>query len=224
MNNFIISIIYLLFSFSFTLFCYKKFGKYGLFIWMMLSVIICNIQTVKLSEICGFVTSLGNISYGAVFLTSDILSENYGKDECMKAIWFSFMGMLVFTILMSLFLLYIPSSSDTSQQAFMTIFSYLPRITIASMISYLVSQMLDTHLYQFFKCKFNKIWISNNASTLISQLVDTILFTMISFLGVLSFFELVELMLTMLLFKWIIAIIDTPFMMLASKMKVDVAW
>lgn len=221
MHNFIISIIYLCFTFSLTTLCYKKFGKVGLFVWMMLSVVICNIQTIKLSEIGGFVTSLGNISYGAVFLTSDILSEKYGEKECFKAIKFSFLGMIVFTISMLLFLSYTPSKLDTSQEALSIVFSYMPRVTLASLTSYLISQVVDAKLYTWFKRKFKKVWISNNASTFISQMIDTFLFTCISFVGVLSGIELLELMITMLIFKWVIAFLDTPFMILVTKLKAN---
>ena len=51
MNNLLISIIYLILSFSLTLFIYKKYGKYGLYSWICVLVIICNIQTVKLADI-----------------------------------------------------------------------------------------------------------------------------------------------------------------------------
>ena len=53
MENIIISIIHLILSFAITIFCYKKYGKYGLYIWMSVLVIICNIQTTKISEIFG---------------------------------------------------------------------------------------------------------------------------------------------------------------------------
>ena len=77
MENIIISAIYLILSFAITIFCYKKYGKYGLYIWMSVLVIICNIQTTKISELFGLTISLGNISYGALFLTTDILTEKY---------------------------------------------------------------------------------------------------------------------------------------------------
>ena len=75
MNNLLISIIYLILSFSLTLFIYNKYGKYGLYSWICVLVIICNIQTIKLADIFGLTISLGNISYGALFLSTDILSE-----------------------------------------------------------------------------------------------------------------------------------------------------
>ncbi len=217
--NLLISISYLLISFFLTILCYKKFGKIGLYIWMCISIIICNIQTIKISELFGFVISLGNISYGSIFLTTDILSEKYGEKEATKAINLSFCSMLVFTLFMWIFLKYEPSSVDTSQKALETIFNYIPRITIGSMVAYYISQNIDTRIYQFLKKKYNRIWISNNISTFISQIFDTLLFVTISFFGTISNHDMIELIFTMILFKFIIAILDTPFIYIASKFK-----
>jgi len=52
-------------------------------------------------------------------------------------------------------------------------------------------------------------------------MIDTFLFTCISFVGVLSGIELLELMITMLIFKWVIAFLDTPFMILVTTLKAN---
>ena len=101
----------------------------------------------------------------------------------------------------------------------LTIFNYIPRITIGSLIAYIISQKCDTFLYNKLKEKYNKVWISNNVSTFISQVIDTLLFVVISFSGIMSIKEIGQLILTMLSFKWIIAILDTPFMLLSTKIK-----
>lgn len=165
MNNIILSILYLFISFTLTLVFFKKWGKYGLFIWMCLSVIICNIQSIKLSDIFGISISLGNISYGAIFLSTDILSEKYNKEITKKATLLSFVVMLSFTILMLLFLQYDPSVTDFSQNSLNTIFSFIPRITIGSLVAFYASQMIDTIIYSYLKEKYHKVWISNNVST-----------------------------------------------------------
>ena len=217
--NLFISFVYLILSFSLTVLCDKKYGKQGLIIWMCVSVILCNIQTIKIAEVFGWVISLGNISYGGIFLATDILSEKYGEKSAKEAIHLSFLAMLVFTFFMWLFLQYEPSTIDTSQEALLQIFNYIPRITLGSMTAYYVSQNLDTKLYRLLKDKFKKIWISNNGSTFLSQIVDTVLFVTISFYGVMNGNELLELGLTIILFKIIIAILDTPFIYLATMKK-----
>lgn len=219
MINTVISIIYLFLSFIATILCFKEYGKYGLYIWMCVLVIICNIQTVKIAEMFGLTISLGNISYGALFLTTDILSEKYGKKATIMATKLSFITMIIFTIFMYLFLQYKPSYIDTSQDALMQIFNCIPRITIASLTSYYCSQRCDAYLYSKLKEKYNKIWISNNVSTFISQTIDTLIFVSLSFIGVMNFSNIVEMIITMILFKWVIALLDTPFMLLTSRIK-----
>ena len=219
MNNLVISIVYLLLTFSLTVLIYKKAGRVGLYIFMSVSVIISNIETIKLIDFYGVVVSLGNISYGSIFLITDILSEKYGKESCKKAIRFSFLMMIIFTISMKLFLAYTPSSIDNSNEALLTIFNYMPRITIASLLAYYISSNCDAYLYSYFKSKFNKLFISNNLSTFISQIIDTFIFCTISFFNTMSLKELVTLGISMLVFKWLIALLDTPFMYLANSIK-----
>lgn len=219
MENIIISAIYLILSFAITIFCYKKYGKYGLYIWMSVLVIICNIQTTKISELFGLTISLGNISYGALFLTTDILTEKYGKNSTYNATKISFMTMAIFALLMYIFLQYKPSKIDFSQDALVTIFSYVPRVTAGSLLAYYISQRCDAFLYSKLKAKYNKVWISNNVSTMISQIVDTLIFVTIAFVGIMNYTEIIDLIITMILFKWVIALLDTPFMILVAKIK-----
>ena len=219
MENIIISVIYLILSFAITIFCYKKYGKYGLYIWMSVLVIICNIQTTKISEIFGLTISLGNISYGALFLTTDILTEKYGKNSTYNATKISFMTMAIFALLMYIFLQYKPSKIDFSQDALVTIFSYVPRVTAGSLLAYYISQRCDAFLYSKLKAKYNKVWISNNVSTMVSQIVDTLIFVTIAFVGIMNYTEIIDLIITMILFKWVIALLDTPFMILVTKIK-----
>lgn len=217
--NIIIALIYLLLSFTLTILCYKKYGKCGLYIWICISVIICNIQTVKLSEMFGLVVSLGNISYGSIFLSTDIISEKYGFEAAKIATKLSFIVMIIFTIMMQLFLYYKPSSIDVTQTSLINIFNYMPRITIGSLTAYYISQICDAKIYSILKQKTNKIWIKNNISTFISQIIDTIIFSSIAFYNTMSNIDLIKLMITMMLFKILIAVLDTPFMILITKMK-----
>lgn len=219
MNNLLISLIYLLITFGLTVLCYKQYGKFGLYIWICVSVIICNIQTIKISELFGLTISLGNISYGSIFLCTDILSEKYGKDSTKKATQLSFIIMIIFTCLMQLFLLYKPSSTDFTQNSLSTIFSCMPRITIGSLLAYYSSQICDAKIYAYLKNKYNKVWLSNNGSTFVSQIVDTFIFVIITFIGLISVKDIIGLMITMLCFKWVIALLDTPFMILVTKIK-----
>lgn len=219
MDTLILSIGYLLLTFILTLLCYKYFGKYGLIIWICICIIMCNIQTMKISEFFGLSLSLGNILYGSIFLASDILNHKYDKRWAKKATKLSFLVMIVFCILMYFFLQFPPSSIDTSQAALETIFSYVPRITFASLLAYYIGQTCDIHIFQFLNKKFNKLWLSNTVSTTVGQTVDTLIFVSISFIGILATNEITEIIVTMIVIKLLIAVCDTPFMYIANSIK-----
>ena len=71
---------------------------------MCLLVVICNIQIIILSKIFELTILLGNISYGVLFLTTDIISEKYGRNSVNTATNLSFVYMILITILMYMFL------------------------------------------------------------------------------------------------------------------------
>ena len=197
---------------------YRFFGKIGLFIWIPLAAVIANIQVVKTVELFGFTATLGNIVYATSFLATDILSENYGKEEARKAVFIGFFSLILLTVMMNLALLFKPHPSDFAHESLSTIFSIMPRIALGSLTAYGVSQLHDVWAYNFWKNKIpgkTTIWIRNNLSTMISQAIDTVIFTFIAFYGVFEQPVLVEILITTYFFKWIVAACDTPFLYIA---------
>lgn len=217
--NELLCVITLVISFTFVILSYKFLGKTGLFLWIAIATIVSNIQTVKLVNIFGIESSLGTILYGSTFLATDILNLKYGKKEAKKTILIGFLTMIVMTVFMSLCLKYTPSSNDFAQQSLITIFTLNIRITIASLIAFAFSQFIDTILFQKLQKKYNKLWLSNNASTMICQIIDTIIFCMITYYGLVDIHVIFQIMISMYAFKFIIALCDTPYIYIASKIK-----
>ena len=217
--NEILWILTLVLSFVSIILCYKYLGKNGLFLWIVVATLVSNIQTVKTVELFGLETSLGTILYGSTFLATDILNYKYGLKESRKTIIYGFLSMIMMTIFMVICLLYQPSINDFAQESLSTIFSFNIRITIASLVGFGVSQFIDTFLFHKLQKKYNKLWLSNNASTMIGQVVDTIIFTLITYVGTMNFNAIIEIMISMYIFKLMVALLDTPFMYLASKIK-----
>lgn len=217
--NEILFIITILVNFISILITYKLFNKTGLFVWVAISTIIANIEATKCVDIFNMSLTLGNVAYSTVFLATDILSEIYGGKEARKAVRIGFFSMIVFTILTQIDLLYTPNSQDLVNESMHIIFGFMPRLCFASLLTYIISNTLDTYLYEFIKNKFpeNKyLWIRNNASTMISQLIDSILFTIVAFLGIYSFDVIVNLIIVTYIIKFVVAVLDTPFIYIAK--------
>ena len=111
-----------------------------------------------------------------------------------------------------------PDPSDFSQGALETIFTILPRITIASITAYVISQLHDVWAYNFWKKRNPHIWVRNNLSTMVSQLIDSLVFVTIAFWGVFELSVFIQIAITTYVLKWVVAALDTPFIYIAKKM------
>ena len=81
MNNELLWLVMLLVNFLFIIAAYKFFGKWGLVMWIPISVIVANIQVIQTVELFGLVATLGNIVYASSFLVTDILSETMERKK-----------------------------------------------------------------------------------------------------------------------------------------------
>lgn len=214
-------LLLLLANFSAILFAYRFFGKLGLYIWIPIATILANIQVLKMVDLLSIGVTLGNITYASSFLVTDILSENYGEKSAKKAVFIGFFSLAATVIIMQIALMFKPNEFDFIQESLKNIFAILPRIALASLIAYGISQLHDVWAYEFWKkllpgVKF--LWLRNNASTIISQLIDSVLFTSIAFWGLLPKSEFVQILVTTYVLKLIVAVVDTPFLYLARSM------
>lgn len=221
LSNEILWLLLLLANFFAILAAYRFFGKTGLYIWIPISTILANIQVLKMVDLFTIGVTLGNITYASSFLVTDILSENYGKASAQKAVFIGFFSLSATVIIMNLALMFKPNEVDFIQESLKNIFSLLPRIALASLIAYGVSQLHDVWAYNFWKTRLPQtkfLWLRNNASTMVSQLLDSIIFTFIAFWAVLPTNEFFEILITTYLLKLIVAVVDTPFLYLAKMM------
>lgn len=192
--------------------------KEGLFLNVIIGTIIANLQVVKTVILFGFTATLGNVVYGSIFLSTDLLEELYGKKEAKKAVWFGFASLITMTILMQIALKLTPAPEDFAQAHLEAIFSIMPRIALGSLIAYLISQHHDVWAFGFWRklTKGKHLWLRNNLSTMVSQLIDTAIFCTIAFLGQFPMDIWWQIFWTTYIFKFIVAVFDTPFMYLGT--------
>ena len=183
--NEILWIIFALVDLCMVLVVYRMFGRVGLFGLMVFNLLLCNIQVLKTVELFGLTTTLGNVLYASVFLATDLLSEFYGKKEARKGVLLGFVALVMMVAYMQIALYFKPAPDDFAQPHLAALFGFLPRIALASMVAYLISQIHDVWAFHAIKERTgNKLlWLRNNASTMVSQLLDSVIFCVIAFWG-----------------------------------------
>ena len=206
-------------NFAFIMIAFRFWGKTGLFIWMPVSVIVANIQVTKTVVLFGLEATLGNIIYATSFLATDILAEFYSRKDASKAVRCGLFSLVAMTILMQMALLFKPSVNDFVSESLNTVFGLMPRIAIASLVAYVVSNYHDIWSFLHWKEKTGGrfLWLRNNASTMVSQLIDSVIFTLGAFLFTLPGRAMIEIIITTYLLKFITAACDTAMIYLAKK-------
>ena len=146
------------------------------------------------------------------FLVTDTISELYGRKTATKLVWMGFVLSAVMVLLVYVAKILPAAGFWDHQEAFETILGSVPRVVLASLTAYLISQHGDVLLFHFFRRLTNKrhLWLRNIASTIVSQAVDTVLFISIAFSGTVPAGALWNLMYTQYLIKVGVAVIDTP--------------
>lgn len=215
----------LVFIFGSVLLAYKLFGKAGLYVMSAVATILANIEVIILINAFGMEQTLGNVLFAATFLITDILSECEGKKEANKAVWIGIFSSVFFLLLSQSWTLYTPSENDLIFSSIKTVFSNTPRIVIASLIVYAISQLFDVWLYhkwwEFTEKRFgNKrkyLWLRNNGSTLISQILNNLLFTLFAFFGTYDIKTLISIFLSSYVIYIFTSLLDTPAVYIARR-------
>jgi len=143
-----------------------------------------------------FAVAAGVLPYPITFLCTDFISELYGRRRASRVVWVGFfLNLWVIAILWLATALpgFTPIEAETGmppapvwdaeKEAYIdpggwTLFQVRNLAfgaVAASMIAYLTAQLVDVHVFHFWKrlTKSRHLWLRNNGSTLVSQLVDT---------------------------------------------------
>lgn len=225
MINEILLIGSLIFIFGMVLVAYRFFGKTGLFCISAIATVLANIEVVILVNAFGMEQTLGNVLFASTFLVTDILSECEGKKEANKAVWLGVLSSIFFLVLSQSWIYYIPSENDFVHGSVKEVFANTPRMIIASLVVYAISQLFDVWLYHkwwaFTEKRFGDkrrfLWLRNNGSTLVSQLLNTLLFTLFAFWGTYDAKTLASIFLSSYVIYIVTSLLDTPAIYIARK-------
>ena len=220
MNNLLL-IISIIGIFSLMLIVKKFLGKAGLIGWMGIANILANLLLIKNINVLGISSTLGNVLFASNFLATDMLTENYGYKEAKKGVKFGIFSVIVFMIVTQVALLFVPNSQDVAQGSFELLFRFVPRISLASIAMFALSNIVDIRLYEWLRKKSNgkKMWLRNNLCTIISNGGENFLFYFIAFIGVMDIGTILAVSASATLIEIVVALCDTPFLYLSKKVK-----
>jgi hypothetical protein len=151
-------------------------------LFVMLAAIFCTCLT--LGNVTGgkaFATGVGPVSVGMIlfpvtFLLTDVINDFYGR---RGARYVTMVGAVMATL--SYVALVITTALPTDADSYFLageydkIFGGSAKLFLASLVAYLIGQILDINIFLFWKRATGgrHLWLRATGSTLLSQLVDT---------------------------------------------------
>lgn len=179
-----------------------------------------------------FNLTAGVIIWPVVFITTDIINEYYGKEGVKKisyltAILIAYIFVVIYIVTLlppAGFWQEVNNTDDLGNPfnmdfAFRKIFSQGLGIIIASLIAFIIGQLLDVFIFH----KLRKItgtkflWLRATGSTLISQLIDSFVVLYIAFhlLGDWNMAQVISVATINYIYKFGVAILLTPILYIA---------
>lgn len=187
-----------------------------LFALFVASMVMVNTLGTKIISILGIRVSVGIFFVPVLFLVTDIIGEVFGRAEASRFVNMATIMLVVLFVMMGVCIAIPPNESWGMQEQYAMVFGSSLRMTIASLVSFVVSQQLDVLMFSFWGkvTKGKHLWIRNNLSTIVSQLIDTTIFEFIAFWHLNDKFTtsyIISLIIPYWLFKVVFALLDTPF-------------
>ncbi len=157
--------------------------------------LVSNIMAVKVISIFGlFYFDAGTITFPFAYMLGDVLTEIWGYRIAKRIIWITLMCNILMVICTAIGVgLPSPDYLAETEQAYNHIFTYVPRIVIASLVGFLFGELSNAWLMVKIKhlTQGRWLWVRTIGSSALAYLFDSLPFVLIAFAGVVSAHDLI---------------------------------
>jgi uncharacterized integral membrane protein (TIGR00697 family) len=133
-----------------------------------------------------FAVSGAVLLFPITYIFGDVFTEVYGFAASRRAIWLGFFGTALLYLIGAI-VISLPSAPGwRNQQAFATVFGFIPRILAASLIAFWAGEFANSYTMARLKLITNgsMLWTRTIGSTVVGQAVDTFLVIVLTFGGI----------------------------------------
>ena len=177
--------------------------------------LVSNIMAVKVINLFDlFYFDAGTITFPFAYMLGDVLTEIWGYRTARRVIFMTFMCNVILVVCTQVGV-WLPSTDylDVTANAYNHIFNYVPRIVIGSLAGFLFGELSNAWLMERIKrmTKGRFLWVRTIGSSAVAYVFDTLPFVLIAFLGVVSTYDLIYMLVFQYVAKLLIeAVLGTP--------------
>lgn len=167
--------------------------------------LVSNIMAVKVISFFDIIYfDAGTITFPFAYMLGDILTEIWGYHKAKKVIWMTFLCNIIMVIFTQI-AVWLPSPDylEGTAIAYDSVFTYVPRIVIASLTGFLLGELSNAWLMDKIKKKTEGrfLWIRTIGSSIAAHLLDTVPFVLIAFIGTMTIRDIIMMIVTQYFMK-----------------------
>ena len=174
----------------------------ALFVTLYLVSNIMAVKVISFFDIIYF--DAGTITFPFAYMLGDILTEIWGYRKAKKVIWMTFLCNIIMMIFTQV-AVWLPSPDylEGTAIAYDNVFTYVPRIVIASLTGFLLGELSNSWLMDKIKKKTEVrfLWIRTIGSSIAAHLLDTVPFVLIAFIGTMTTRDIIMMIATQYFMK-----------------------
>ncbi len=175
-------------------------------------LLVSNLVAQKVCRIGPFVVSGAILLFPITYIFGDIFTEVYGFAASRRAIWLGVAATALLYLMGALTIALPPAPGWHNQEAFRTVFGFIPRIVAASLIAFWVGEFANSYVMARMKIWTGGkgLWTRTMGSTVVGQGVDTVLAMTLMFAGVVGWKTLGQIVVESYLLKVGYEVLATP--------------
>lgn len=179
-------------------------------------LLIANVAATKLFTITlgsfHIVFDGGALLFPLTYVIGDVLAEVFGFTRARQAVILGFVLSAVAALTFWIVQILPPSDDYAHQEAFEAVLGFVPRIVAASLLAFLVGQLLNAYVLVKIKERWGTqhLWVRLLGSSVVGEAADTIVFCSVAFYGVLVGGEFWNYVLVGYVYKLLVEVLFLP--------------
>jgi queuosine precursor transporter len=151
-------------------------------------LLISNLVGQKICAFGPFRISGGQLLFPITYIFGDVFTEVYGYAASRRAIWIGFFASGLLAVMGVVTVALPPAPDWPNQAAFATVFNFIPRLVIASLIAFWCGEFANSYVMAKMKIltRGRHLWTRTVGSTVVGQAVDTTVLMIVAFGGSLN--------------------------------------
>jgi len=169
-----------------------------------------DVAAVKIAEVWGFIIPAGMFIFAVTFTWRDILHERLGKRNTVNVIWAGALANVILAAYLYFAATLKPAVFWPLDDGFRALMTAVPRITIASIVAELMSELIDTAIYEVGLNLQWKVGSRVFLSNLVGVVIDSAVFAGLAFAGTMPMVALWGVIRATTIFKLGVTVISIP--------------